>query len=145
MPPKLSRGRHDVAVGYRSCWQGRDSKVEFQWNKFFLHVFLWFPKTMWSPQKSGFRFWTFYSAWITRPDKEDKTANATARLLKTDNWEWTYKLNQMSESEVRRYGVLMNSFHELEPAYSEHYRKARHISRCHFATGTLKIKQKENI
>ena len=29
----------------------------------------------------------------------------------------------MSESEVRSYGVLMNSFHELEPAYSEHYRK----------------------
>jgi hypothetical protein len=51
----------------------------------------------------------------------------------------------MSESEVRSYGVLMNSFHELEPAYSERYRKARHISRCHFATGTLKIKQKENI
>ncbi|KAL3580490.1 hypothetical protein D5086_018325 [Populus alba] len=55
------------------------------------------------------------------------------------------KLNQISESEVRSYGVLMNSFHELEPAYSEHYRKARHISRCHFATRTLKIKQKENI
>ncbi|KAF2294665.1 hypothetical protein GH714_014607 [Hevea brasiliensis] len=34
-------------------------------------------------------------------------------------------MGQIWESDLNSYGVLMNSFRELEPAYSEHYRKKK--------------------
>ncbi|XVF45090.1 hypothetical protein PTKIN_Ptkin02bG0177900 [Pterospermum kingtungense] len=50
-------------------------------------------------------------------------------------------LYQASESDIKSYGVIMNSFQELEPAYVEHYRKILgrktwHIGRYLYATRT---------
>ncbi|KAF8034714.1 hypothetical protein BT93_C0890 [Corymbia citriodora subsp. variegata] len=36
--------------------------------------------------------------------------------------EFTKFYNEVKESEKRSYGVIMNSFYELEPAYADHYR-----------------------
>ncbi|KAJ6948943.1 scopoletin glucosyltransferase-like [Populus alba x Populus x berolinensis] len=44
-------------------------------------------------------------------------------LKQTTEHEFTKMVNQISELEAGSYGVLVNSFHELEPAYCEHYRK----------------------
>ncbi|CAK7329925.1 unnamed protein product [Dovyalis caffra] len=44
-------------------------------------------------------------------------------LKETTENEFTKLMDQISQSELRSYGVIMNSFNELEPAYSEHYRK----------------------
>ncbi|KAH8519691.1 hypothetical protein H0E87_001210 [Populus deltoides] len=58
------------------------------------------------------------------PDQIKTTRQQLPDYLKqTTEHEFTKLLNQVSESELRSYGVLVNSFHELEPAYSEHYRK----------------------
>ena len=53
-------------------------------------------------------------------------------------------LKEVVESDLKSYGVVVNSFYELEPAYAEHYkkvigRKAWHIG-LHYATRKLKIK-----
>ncbi|XP_011000140.1 PREDICTED: scopoletin glucosyltransferase-like [Populus euphratica] len=67
------------------------------------------------------------------PDQIKTTRQQVPDYLKqTTEHEFTKFVNQVSESEVRSYGVLVNSFHELEPAYSEHYtkvmgRKAWHL------------------
>ncbi|KAJ9159510.1 hypothetical protein P3X46_025016 [Hevea brasiliensis] len=50
----------------------------------------------------------------------------------TDKHGFHKLMDQILESDLKSYGVLMNSFRELEPAYSEHYtknmgRKAWHI------------------
>ncbi|KAJ6985282.1 hypothetical protein NC653_023297 [Populus alba x Populus x berolinensis] len=34
------------------------------------------------------------------------------------------KMDEILQAELESYGVIVNSFHELEPAYSEHYKKA---------------------
>nr|TKS08115.1 hypothetical protein D5086_0000107650 [Populus alba] len=58
------------------------------------------------------------------PDQIKTTRQQLAEYLKqTTEHEFTKMVNQISESEARSYGVLVNSFHELEPAYCEHYRK----------------------
>ncbi|KAJ6965137.1 hypothetical protein NC652_003142 [Populus alba x Populus x berolinensis] len=57
-------------------------------------------------------------------DQIKTTRQQLAEYLKqTTEHEFTKMVNQISESEARSYGVLVNSFHELEPAYCEHYRK----------------------
>jgi membrane protease subunit (stomatin/prohibitin family) len=33
------------------------------------------------------------------------------------------KMDEILQAELESYGVIVNSFHELEPAYSEHYKK----------------------
>lgn len=58
------------------------------------------------------------------PDQIKTTRQQLPEYLKqTTEHEFTKMVNQISESEARSYGVLVNSFHELEPAYSEHYKK----------------------
>lgn len=58
------------------------------------------------------------------PDQIKTTRQQLPDYFKqTTEHEFTKLVNQVSESELRSYGVLVNSFHELEPAYSEHYRK----------------------
>jgi membrane protease subunit (stomatin/prohibitin family) len=47
------------------------------------------------------------------------------------------KMDEILQAELESYGVIVNSFHELEPAYSEHYnkvigRKAWHIDQVSF-------------
>ncbi|KAL3580488.1 hypothetical protein D5086_018323 [Populus alba] len=32
-------------------------------------------------------------------------------------------MDEILQAELESYGVIVNSFHELEPAYSEHYKK----------------------
>ncbi|KAJ6299037.1 hypothetical protein OIU76_020086 [Salix suchowensis] len=49
-----------------------------------------------------------------------------------ENSELSKQMDEISQADLESYGVIMNSFHELEPAYSEHYekmigRKAWHI------------------
>ncbi|KAG6789777.1 hypothetical protein POTOM_005901 [Populus tomentosa] len=49
-----------------------------------------------------------------------------------ENSEFSKRMDEISRADLESYGVIMNSFHELEPAYSEHYkmvigRKAWHI------------------
>ncbi|KAJ7013474.1 scopoletin glucosyltransferase-like [Populus alba x Populus x berolinensis] len=57
-------------------------------------------------------------------DQIKTTRQQLAEYLKqTTEHEFTKMVNQISESEAGSYGVLVNSFHELEPAYCEHYRK----------------------
>jgi hypothetical protein len=63
---------------------------------------------------------------------------------RTEN-ELTKLMDKISESMVRSYGVLTNSFLELEPAYSEHYRmeikrKAWHIGPLSLCNRDMKDK-----
>ncbi|KAE9447174.1 hypothetical protein C3L33_20935, partial [Rhododendron williamsianum] len=55
---------------------------------------------------------------------------ATKRGITRDGTEnqLTKLIEKVMESEVTSYGVLINSFHELEPAYSEHYSKLLEIA-----------------
>jgi hypothetical protein len=46
-------------------------------------------------------------------------------------------MDEILQAELESYGVIVNSFHELGPAYSEHYkkvigRKAWHIDQVSF-------------
>ena len=63
---------------------------------------------------------------------------------RTEN-EHTKVMDKISESMVRSYGVLTNSFLELEPAYSEHYkmeikRKTWHIGPLSLGNRDMKDK-----
>ncbi|KAJ6754763.1 GLYCOSYLTRANSFERASE [Salix purpurea] len=40
-----------------------------------------------------------------------------------ENSELSKQMDEISQADLESYGVIMNSFHELEPAYSEHYKK----------------------
>ncbi|KAF8018924.1 hypothetical protein BT93_H3729 [Corymbia citriodora subsp. variegata] len=55
--------------------------------------------------------------------------------------EFTKFHNEVKESEKRSYGVVMNSFHELEPAYADHYRTF--LGRRSWFVGPLSLCNKE--
>ncbi|XWS54767.1 hypothetical protein CRYUN_Cryun10bG0117400 [Craigia yunnanensis] len=85
------------------------------------------------------------------PDKKQMTRQQQPDELRERLDDEIKKLMyQALESEITSYGVIMNSFQELEPAYVEHYRKvmerkdgtyARYLS----ATGTRRINHKEEM
>lgn len=54
----------------------------------------------------------------------------------TEN-EVTKLILQAMESELTSYGVIMNTFHELEPAYAEHYRKVMRRKAWHIGPVSL--------
>ncbi|KAK3411737.1 hypothetical protein EUGRSUZ_I00497 [Eucalyptus grandis] len=56
--------------------------------------------------------------------------------------EVTKLLNVMMESEKRSFGVIMNSFYELEPAYADHYRTF--LGRQSWFVGPLSLCNKES-
>ncbi|OVA19027.1 UDP-glucuronosyl/UDP-glucosyltransferase [Macleaya cordata] len=65
------------------------------------------------------------------PDKIEMTRSQLSNHFKVKS-EFNEWLDQIRDSELRSYGVLVNSFYELEPAYAEHYtnvmgRRAWHI------------------
>ncbi|KAF8010633.1 hypothetical protein BT93_J1318 [Corymbia citriodora subsp. variegata] len=55
--------------------------------------------------------------------------------------EFTKFYNEVKESEKRSYGVIMNSFYELEPAYADHYRTF--LGRPSWFIGPLSLCNKE--
>ncbi|PON88091.1 UDP-glucuronosyl/UDP-glucosyltransferase [Trema orientale] len=67
------------------------------------------------------------------PDQIEITRDQLAEFVRYDNGsELTRVIKALREAEFRSYGVLVNSFYELEPAYADHYpkllgRKAWHI------------------
>ncbi|KAI8532760.1 hypothetical protein RHMOL_Rhmol11G0239000 [Rhododendron molle] len=54
----------------------------------------------------------------------------------------TKLIEKVMEAEVTSYGVVINSFHELEPAYSEHYSKA--IGRKVWHVGPVSLCNRDN-
>ncbi|KAJ0077100.1 hypothetical protein Patl1_35486 [Pistacia atlantica] len=66
----------------------------------------------------------------------------------TQNELLTELVEQAIQAEITSYGIVVNSFYELEPAYSDLYRKvmgrkAWHIGLFHFATQTSMTKHNE--
>ncbi|KAH6767096.1 UDP-glucosyl transferase 73B3 [Perilla frutescens var. hirtella] len=51
--------------------------------------------------------------------------------------DFTMWINQMKDSDARSYGVVVNSFHELEPDYADHYRKV--LGRKAWSLGPLSL------
>ncbi|OVA19029.1 UDP-glucuronosyl/UDP-glucosyltransferase [Macleaya cordata] len=65
------------------------------------------------------------------PDKIEMTMSKLPEHFKVTTV-FTELMEQVRDSELKSYGILVNSFYELEPAYAEHYkivmgRKAWHI------------------
>ncbi|KAL9367424.1 hypothetical protein Peur_038623 [Populus x canadensis] len=56
------------------------------------------------------------------PDKIKLTRLQLPSHVK-ENSELSKLMDEISRADLESYGVIMNSFHELEPAYSEHYKK----------------------
>ena len=62
---------------------------------------------------------------FTVPGLPDKIKLTRLQLPSHDkeNSELSKLMDEISRADLESYGVIMNSFHELEPAYSEHYKK----------------------
>ncbi|CAK7329927.1 unnamed protein product [Dovyalis caffra] len=56
------------------------------------------------------------------PDKIKLTKRQLPSYAK-EHSELSKQMDEILQAELESYGVIMNSFHELEPAYSEHYKK----------------------
>ncbi|PON81078.1 UDP-glucuronosyl/UDP-glucosyltransferase [Trema orientale] len=58
------------------------------------------------------------------PDQVEFTASRVPHFMRhDDSTELTKLFKALKEVEFKSYGVLVNSFYELEPAYADHYRK----------------------
>lgn len=66
---------------------------------------------------------------FTVPDLPDQIKMTRLQLsrkdleVETENEFLTELVEKAIQAEITSYGVLVNSFHELKPAYSDHYRK----------------------
>ncbi|KAH7575296.1 hypothetical protein JRO89_XS02G0077800 [Xanthoceras sorbifolium] len=60
-------------------------------------------------------------------------------IREADKNEIAKLLDQSHKAELTSYGVIINSFHELEPAYTEHYRKVMGRQAWHIAAQLLEI------
>lgn len=59
------------------------------------------------------------------PGLPDKIEMTKAQLPGPMNENWKEFISKMGEAEMASYGVIMNTFEELEPAYAREYKKAR--------------------
>ncbi|XP_010263455.1 PREDICTED: scopoletin glucosyltransferase-like [Nelumbo nucifera] len=76
------------------------------------------------------------------PDPIEMTKSQLPDHMKIQN-DFTRAMEQIKEAEVKSYGVVMNSFYELEPAYAEHYRKV--MGRRAWHIGPLSLYNREKI
>jgi soyasapogenol B glucuronide galactosyltransferase len=60
------------------------------------------------------------------PNKIEMTTSQLPRWVRTPE-AYTQLMDKIKESEQRSYGAVMNSFHELESAYEEHYKSVMGI------------------
>ncbi|CAN4099906.1 unnamed protein product [Withania somnifera] len=59
------------------------------------------------------------------PDKVEVTKAQVKSMVDPSNTEWTEFANQMEEAEDQAYGIVVNSFEELEPEYVQGVKKAK--------------------
>ncbi|CAK7347508.1 unnamed protein product [Dovyalis caffra] len=65
------------------------------------------------------------------PDKVTITRSQLPDIVKGRNEVFSALFDKLKEAERKSFGVLMNSYYELEPAYADHFRKVTGIKAWH--------------
>lgn len=71
------------------------------------------------------------------PDKVTITRSQLPDIVKGENEVFSALFDKLKEAESKSFGVLMNSFYELEPAYADHFRKVTGIKAWHLGPVSL--------
>ncbi|KAJ7007194.1 scopoletin glucosyltransferase-like [Populus alba x Populus x berolinensis] len=71
------------------------------------------------------------------PDKVTITRSQLPDIVKGENEVFSALFDKLKEAERKSFGVLMNSFYELEPAYADHFRKVTGIKAWHLGPVSL--------
>ncbi|OVA19028.1 UDP-glucuronosyl/UDP-glucosyltransferase [Macleaya cordata] len=76
------------------------------------------------------------------PDKIEMPMSQLPDYFKVTNV-FTELMEQVRDSELKSYGVIVNSFYELEPAYAEHYRKV--MGRRAWQIGPVSLRNRDTM
>ncbi|XP_043697867.1 scopoletin glucosyltransferase-like [Telopea speciosissima] len=79
------------------------------------------------------------------PDHITITRSQLPDFVNDPNSETAQLINQIRESELQSYGVVINSFYELEPNYVEHYKKVLGRKAWHVGPLSLVNRTTENV